>query len=72
MKNPKIKTEIAHSQTKAAWNIIGKDPGGKYKIARIPYCVTASSEIIDKNRIEAFQHAEFISHCFNNSDYICI
>lgn len=71
LKNPKIKTKVVHSQTKAAWNIIGENLGGKYKIARVPYLVLNDRELSDRNRIEAFEHAEFISYCFNNSDVIC-
>jgi len=70
MKNPKIKTKVVHSQTKSAWNVIGATLGDKYKIARIPYLCTDSENIYNINRIEAFEHAEFISHCFNNSDDI--
>jgi len=58
--NPKIKTHVVHSQTKDAWNVIGKSLGSKYKIARIPY--------ISGETKEAFNHAAFISECFNNSD----
>jgi hypothetical protein len=32
-----MKTKVVHSQSKLAWNIIGQELGGKYKIARIPY-----------------------------------
>lgn len=70
MQNPNIKTKVVHSQTKSAWNIIGEKLGGKYKIARIPYC-TGGYFIDDRNREEAFKHAEFISYCFNNSEAIC-
>jgi len=71
MKNPKIKTRVVHSQTKSAWNIIGDTLGGKYKIARVPYLCIADQDISDRNRIEAFEHATFISYCFNHSDIIC-
>lgn len=71
MENPKIKTKVVHSQSKSAWNIIGKQLGGKYKIARIPYLVVDDSEILTtKNKHEALVHAQFISQCFNNSDRI--
>lgn len=36
------------------------------KIAVLPYI-----ENIELEKEEAFQHAEFISHCFNHSDFIC-
>lgn len=71
MENPKIKTRVVHSQTKSAWNIVGENLGGKYKIARVPYWVLDHQELSDRNRIEAFKHAEFISYCFNQSDSIC-
>ena len=71
MENPKIKTRVVHSQTKSAWNIVGENLGGKYKIARVPYLVLDHQELSDRNIIEAFKHAEFISYCFNHSDTIC-
>jgi len=71
MENPKIKTKVVHSQSKTAWNIIGEQLGGKYKIARIPYLVVDGSEILTtKNKYEALLHAQFINQCFNNSDKI--
>lgn len=71
MKNPKIKTRVVHSQTKSAWNVIGENLGDKYKIARVPYLALGNQELSDRNRIEAFEHATFISYCFNHSDRIC-
>ena len=71
MNNPLIKTKVVHSQTKSAWKIVGVTPGGKYKIARVPYIVNDNQKLSDKNRIEAFNHAEFISFCFNHSNMIC-
>lgn len=70
MKNPNIKTRVVHSQSKAAWNIVGTILGGKYKIARVPYIVINDEKIDEINRSEAFEHAEYISYCFNNSDVI--
>lgn len=72
MKNPNISTKVVHSQTKSAWNVIGTNLGLKYKIARIPYLVMNNQELSDMNREEAFNHAVFISHCFNNADKICV
>lgn len=72
MLNPKIKTRVVHSRTKSAWNVIGENLGGKYKIARVPYVCVENDSVTDRNRIEAFQHATFISYCFNNSDSICM
>lgn len=71
MKNPKIKTKVVHSQTKSAWNVVGTSPGSKYKIARVSYLTFENEELSNRERTEAFEHAEFISHCFNNSDVIC-
>lgn len=70
MDNPNIKTKVVHSQTKSAWNVIGTRPGCKYKIARVPYYPLEKEDKADINRVEAFNHAEFISYCFNNSDKI--
>lgn len=70
IKNPKIKTRVVHSQTKSAWNIVGESLGAKYKIARVPYLVIDNQILSDKNRQEAFEHAEFINHCFNKSNQI--
>lgn len=71
MEDPGIKTRVVHSQTKSAWNIVGEKLGGKYKIARVPYVCVNDQCVTDKNRVEAFKHAEFISYCFNHSDAIC-
>lgn len=68
MKDPNIKTRAVHSQTKSAWNVVGVSPlGCKYKIARVPYIVINDDKIDEITRVEAYGHAEFISHCFNNS-----
>lgn len=72
MENPKIKTKVVHSKTNPAWNVVGTKLGGKYKIAVVPYVVSDNMDVIDFTRDEAQQHAEFISYCFNNSDFICI
>jgi len=71
MKNPNIKTNVVHSQTKAAWNVIGITLGGKYKIARVPYICVESDQVSETNRVEAYEHAVFIAACFNNSANIC-
>jgi len=70
MKDPRIKTRVVHSQTKAAWNVVCETPGRKYKIARVPYGATERLGSEEMERIEAFSHAAFISWCFNNSDKI--
>lgn len=66
MVNPQTKAKVVHSKSKTAFNIIGCSLGKKHKIAVIPYVAGVA---IDRN--EAQQHAEFIAHCFNNSDAIC-
>lgn len=71
MQNPNIKTKVVHSQTKAAWNIVGLKLAGKYKIARVPYLLVNDQEVSDRNKLEAFEHAVFIAYCFNHSDIIC-
>jgi hypothetical protein len=71
MLNPKIKTSVVHSRTKSAWNIIGTSAGGKYKIARLPYYCGEDEEVNERHRKEAYDHAVFISYCFNQSDVIC-
>lgn len=73
MIDPKIKTEVRHSQTKNAWNIVAVAPlGGKFKIARIPYLQTAEviTDLNFKWKKEALEHAEFINWCFNHSEEI--
>ena len=72
MKNPKIRTQVVHSKTQSAWNVVATYPAGcKYKIARVPYFSLADDKITSMNREEAFKHAQYISYCFNNSDQIC-
>ena len=70
MKDPKIKTKVVHSQSKAAWNVVATSLGYKYKIARVPYVISTNEEFCNKERNEAYEHAEFISYCFNHSDDI--
>lgn len=70
MKNPNIKTKVVHSQTKSAWNVIGTILGSKYKIVGIPYLTVNDDVITERERKEAFEHAQFISFCFNHSDDI--
>jgi hypothetical protein len=71
MEDPKMKTKVKHSESKNAWNVVGNSPGGKYKIARVPYLSIEGSDLLTrKEKLEAFKHAEFISFCFNNSNSI--
>lgn len=68
MKTPRIKTKVVHSESKSAWNVIGTQIGGKYKIARVPYVPTENKELHERFKEEARQHAEFISYCFNKAE----
>lgn len=70
MKNPNIKTKVVHSLSKSSWNVIGETLGSKYKIVRAPYFTSDNKELTAKERKEAFNHAEYISWCFNNSTLI--
>ena len=67
MELPKIHTRVVHSETLNAWNVVGTIPGLKYKIARIPYeqKETMGRDFNEKEKMEAFEHATFISTCFN-------
>ena len=65
--DPNVRAKVVHSRTKSAWNVIGTQLGGKYKIARIPYVAANDESITAKNRAEALHHAEYISFCFNDS-----
>lgn len=66
MKN--ITTKVVHSQSKTAWNVIGTFPGGKYKIARVPYHIVDGSEKWNtRAKNEALEHAQFISDAFNDA-----
>jgi hypothetical protein len=66
MELPKIKTRVVHSESKPAWNVIGTELGGKYKIARVPYICTGQNETLDiREKQEAYELATFISTCFN-------
>lgn len=63
---PDIKTRVIHSESKPAWNVVAVNLGDKYKIARIPYNDLAGTEKLDiRNKQEAYEHAVFISSCFN-------
>ncbi|REC56994.1 hypothetical protein DRF62_02210 [Chryseobacterium piscium] len=60
-----MKTIVKHSKSKSAWNVIGTELGGKYKIAVVPYIQTEDEITQTKEKNEALEHAEFISKCFN-------
>lgn len=63
-----MKTEVKHSESKTAWNIVGTIPGDKYKIARIPYVSDPrySEEINSRERKKALELAKFISESLLN------
>ena len=62
---PKIQTRVVHSESKSAWNVVGTELGSKYKIARVPYITTLMPEITEREKLEAYELANFISTCFN-------
>ena len=73
MKHPNLRTKVKHSKSKNAWNVIGDVPGGKYKIARVPYNQLESEDSEAYNtreKAEALEHASFICFCFNNPDRV--
>lgn len=71
MKYPRINTKVVHSLSKPAWNVVAdKQWGAKFKIARCPYVVTGDKIGDNMRRQEAYEHAEYISFCFNNSGKI--
>lgn len=68
MELPEIKTKVVHSESKPAWNVVATSHGDKYKIARIPYSenvVVNGQQIINQSKQQAYEHAKFISDCFN-------
>ena len=66
MKFPENNTKVIHSESKAAWNVVGTKLGGKYKIARVPYDTSENEELSTIYRNEALIYAQFISRCFNS------
>lgn len=52
---------IKHSISKPAWNVVGKELGGRYKIARLPYLVTNDPEIDIKENQEQYTNAKLIA-----------
>jgi hypothetical protein len=65
-----LKTKVVHSKKALAWNVVNASLGGKYKIAIIPYCTSNEPEVLEKEKAEALEHAEFISYCLNNMNEI--
>ncbi len=57
---------VKHSESKSAWNIVGTQLGGKYKIARFPYCINYKDEGIQKReRKQALEHAKICCKALN-------
>ena len=56
-----MKTKVVHSQSKNAWNVVGMEAGGKYKIARIPYTQTDDDILNTRLKHEALEIAMHIS-----------
>lgn len=66
MEHPNIKVKVVHSKDSPAWKVVGTKLGGKYKIAIVPYGTSLDADVLDKQREEAKEHADFIAFCFNN------
>lgn len=67
-----MKTKVIHSQTKAAWNIVGTMPNDTYKLVRVPYYINGRVAIDDpinqEERKRAFKLAESISKFLNTAE----
>lgn len=68
MELPRLNTRVVHSESKTAWNVIGTRLGDKYKIARVPYNISGNYILDEREKKEAYEHAVFISTCFNVAD----
>ena len=62
---PRKVVEIKHSESKPAWNIIGTELGGAYKIARIPYNVSGNDIIDHDDKERALTMAKFLCNALN-------
>lgn len=60
-----MKTEVKHSESKDAWNVVCLDVGQKYKLARCPYYKSDHPEVTKANSDESLKIAKFISNSFN-------
>lgn len=60
-----MKTIVKHSSSKFAWNVINTTLGGKYLIAVIPYIGVDIDDVNEAQRIEALEHAKYISEALN-------
>lgn len=68
VKSPGIQTVVEHSNSKTAWYVKGITMGKKHHIARVSYVVVQDNvQLSNREKEEAYQHATFISHCFNKA-----
>ena len=56
-----MKTEVVHSKSKNAWNVVNTEWGGKYKIARVPYSQIDNDILDTRWKHEALEIAMHIS-----------
>jgi len=63
--NIQHRCKVVHSESKNAWNIVGTELGGKFKIAQCPYPHSDNDEAAQSAKDEAKEHANFIARCFN-------
>ena len=56
-----MKTEVVHSKSKNAWNVVSTEWGGKYKIARVPYSQIDNDILDTRRKHEALEIAMHIS-----------
>lgn len=68
----KLQTEVKHSHSKSAWNVVSTQLGSHYKIARVPYLTLSDEKLTHLQRQEALERAEFISYCFNHYESILL
>lgn len=62
-----VKTEVKHSESKLAFNVVGKTLGGRYKIARFPYFDygKGNEKITHKEKSESFVNASLYVDAHN-------
>jgi len=58
----KMRTKVIHSETDCSWKVVNKQLGEEYEIAVVPY--VESTHPFTKQ--ESYNHAIFISNCFNS------
>ena len=56
------KWKVKHSESKTAYNVIGTNPGLKYKVARCPYmAIPSCDELNERDKEEAKANAQLIA-----------